>query len=314
MKVSLSALETLSAVIDEGSFAGAARRLGYTPSAVSQQIAALERSLSLELFERRGRSVHPTEAARHLHARSAELLGLLTKVESDVERLAAGQAGRIRIGSFPSADSPILSRALARFVVKRREVEVQLEEGEPFELLPQVTRGDIDVALAFRYETASPPWPEDLTITPLLREPLYVVASQSHRLARRRRIDLGELSTEVWAANRPNTLAHACLLSTAAGAGFRPNIAYCSNNFDAIRAFARNGLAIGLLPGLAATEMPGITRLAVEGLPHREVAAVTRSGGEPDALQSAMLASLQQAAREVARERRWRDSPRRAAP
>src|SRR5688500_13849844 len=154
MRVTLAALQSLSAVVEEGSFAGAARKLGYTASAVSQQIAALERSLSLQLFERRGRSVHPTEAAVHLHSRSAELVGMLSRVESDVERLAAGQAGRIRIGSFPSADSQVLSRALALFVVRRREVEVHLVEGEPFELLPQVTRGDLDVALAFRYDTA----------------------------------------------------------------------------------------------------------------------------------------------------------------
>lgn len=304
MRVTLTSLQTLAAVVQEHSFAGAARKLGYTPSAVSQQIAALERTLSLQLFERRGHSVHPTEAAKHLNDRSAELVGLLSRVESDVKRLVAGQAGRIRVGSFSSVDSPVLARALTQFVVRRRDVEVHLEEGEPWELLPRVTRGDLDVALAFRYETASPPWPADLSIVPLLREPLYVVAAQSHRLAQRTSVELAELRSELWAANRPDSLAYACLLSTTAAAGFQPEVAYRTNNFDAIRGFARNGLAIALMPGLAATETPGITRLPVNGLPHREVAAVTRMG-KPEALLSAALQAFQSAASEVAKERGW---------
>ena len=304
MNLTLGALQTLAAVVDTGSFAGAARKLGYTPSAVSQQISAMERSLQLQLFERRGRSVLPTEAALHLHNRSAELVGLLSRVEDEVERLAAGQAGRIRVGSFPSADAQILSRALAAFVVRRRDVEIHLEEGEPFELLPLVTRGALDVALAFRYDTASPPWPDDLQVWPLLREPLYVVASESHRLAGRDHVEMAELSREVWAANRPNTLAHACLLNTAAASGFRPQIALCTNNFDAILGFARNGLAISLMPGLAVTETPGVTRLAIADLPHREVAAVSRRG-TPDALLAAALKTFQDTAADVATERGW---------
>lgn len=304
MRVSFASLQTLVAVVDEGSFSGAARALGYTQSAVSQQIAALERSLGLQLFERRGRSVHPTEAARHLHDRSEELVGLLTRVEGEVERLSAGQAGRIRIGSFASADDQILSPALARLLVRRRDIEVRLEEGEPFQLLPEVIRGNLDVALAFRYDIASPPWPTDLHAIPLLREPLHVVVARSHRFARRDTVELAELREESWAANRPNTLAHACLLNTAAAAGFRPHIPFCSNNFDAVLGIAREGLAVALVPGLAVPDDSQLVPLPISGLPYRTVAAVTRKA-EPSALVAAAVRTFQDAAAHVAKARGW---------
>lgn len=276
LQLSLTALKTLAAVIEQGSFSSAARQLGYTQSAVSQQIATLERALDLQLFERNARSIRPTEAARFLYSRSEELIGLVSLVESDVERLAAGQAGRIRIGSFSSADADLLSGSLARFLTGRRDIDVRLQEGEPFELVPHVVCGDLDVGLVFRYEGADPPWPVQLRATTLMREPLYVVAPNSHRFATCPRVALTDLAEEVWISNREDTLAHACLLTMTSKAGFRPNIAFRTNNFGAVIGLARAGLGIALIPALAFPPNSGLVQLRINDLPYRSIAAVTR--------------------------------------
>jgi len=304
VRVTLTALQTLAAVVDTGSFAAASRELGYTPSAVSQQIAKLEQTLDLRLFDRAGRSIHATEAALYLRARSAELVGLLSQVERDAGRLAAGQAGRIRIGSFRSADAQLLSRSVAQFLVRRRGVEVDLHEGEPWDLLPQVVSGDIDVAIAFRYEVASPPWSSDVQVIPLLREPLTVIGSPSHRLASHASVELYELEHEAWAGNDTSTLAHACLMNTTAKAGFRPDIAFHSNNFDALFGLVRNKLAVAMVPGLTLAGRTDVARLNVTDLPYREVAAVVRMG-RPDPLAQAAIDALSSVARELAEENGW---------
>ena len=101
-------LRTLSTVLQTGSFAAAARRLGYTPSAVSQQIAALERAIRLPLFEREARSIRPTPAAAFLSTRGQEVLATLGALQDDLRGLADGSIGTVRLGSFPTAGEHLL--------------------------------------------------------------------------------------------------------------------------------------------------------------------------------------------------------------
>ncbi len=110
-------LRTLTTVLQTGSFAVAARRLGYTPSAVSQQIAALERAVRLPLFEREARIIRPTPAATFLATRGQEVLAALGALQDDVRGLADGAIGTIRLGSFPTASQHLLPAALAALAV-----------------------------------------------------------------------------------------------------------------------------------------------------------------------------------------------------
>src|SRR3712207_3482572 len=144
-------LRTLTTVLQTGSFALAARRLGYTPSAVSQQIAALERAARLPLFERAARSIRPTPAATYLAAHGQEAIGALGSLQEDPGGLAEGTSGTVRLGSFPTASEHLLPTALASLAVSHASVEVLLDEGEPVELAPRVHDGDLDLALVYRY-------------------------------------------------------------------------------------------------------------------------------------------------------------------
>lgn len=277
MALDPTTLRTLAAVIRVGSFAGAGRELGYTASAVSQQMAGLERSLGLQLFERRARRATPNEAAHYVHERSVDLLDFIARLESDVERLAAGQAGHLRIGSFASAGGPIVSQVIARFLVRRRGVAISLDEGEPLELFPRVLDGDLDVALGFRYDLVPTEWPAEVELTDLVTEDLYVIAHRRHRLAHKGRVDLVELRGERWITNTEETAASQCLVALADLEGFIPNIAFRSNNFGTVRGFVAAGLGVAMIPGLAyEADDKTVTLPITRDLPRRHVVAATR--------------------------------------
>ena len=285
-------LRTLVTVIRTGSFSAAGRELGYTASAVSQQMSGLERSIGVQLFERQSRRVIPTEAAQYLEERSRRLLDLATQIEADVERLAAGQAGRIRIGSFESAGRPIMAQALARFLVRRRDVGISLDEGEPHELFPRVVTGDLDVALGFRYDNVPTSWPPDIALVELLVDQIHLIAHRRHRLAGKDQIDLADLRYERWIANREDTAASRCLMTLAENAGFEPNIAFRSNSFGTVRGYVAEGLGVSLMPGIALRPGDGTVSLPLRHrLPRRQVvAAVRRVDDNP--LTDAFLAAI----------------------
>ena len=285
-------LRTLVTVIRTGSFSAAGRELGYTASAVSQQMSGLERSLGIQLFERQARRVVPTEAAQYLEERSHRLLDLASQIEADIERLAAGQAGRIRIGSFDSAGRPIMSQALARFLVRRRDVEISLDEGEPHELFPRVVTGDLDVALGFRYDNVPTSWPPDIRLTELLMDQLHLIAHRRHRLASKDQVDLTELRDERWITNREDTAASRCLITLASEAGFEPNIAFRSNSFGTVRGFVAEGLGVSLIPRLAFRPDDDTVALPISRrLPRRQIVAATRRVDD-NPLTDAFLAAI----------------------
>lgn len=259
-------------------------------------MSALERSLGLQLFERQARRISPTEAAQYLCDRSGDLLDLVSQLEADAGRLAAGQAGRLRIGSFASAGRPIMAPAIARFLTRRRDVELSLDEGEPHELFPEILEGELDVALGFRYDLVPTDWPYDVRVTDLLIEHLRVIAPRRHRLASKERVELGELKHERWIANREDTAASTCLRALCDREGFAPHIAFRSNSFGTVRGFVAAGLGVALIPAMAHEPDDDIVSLTISTrLPRREVVVATRRI-DSNPLVRVFLTSLRRAA------------------
>lgn len=296
--VNLNALHTLTVVMDLGSFSEAGRVLGYTQSAVSQQIGSLERSLGLQLFERRARTIHPTEAAQYVYARSEELTGLVARLEQDVARLSAGQAGRIRIGFFLSAGLSLLPNALAQFMIHRREVQVALHEGEPDDVLLRTLRGELDVALVFRYDGIPTKWPSELRVLTLMTDPMLVIASRTHRFAEREAITLADLAAEAWISTSDETDGHEFLVRTTAHVGHQPNCVLMVNDFDVIQGLVKTSLGIAMIPQLAYVPNDDVVTLPIQGLPQRHIAAVTRSV-EPSPLIRSFIVAVRDTAAEI---------------
>jgi DNA-binding transcriptional LysR family regulator len=270
-------LRTLTAVLQTGSFAVAARRLGYTPSAVSQQIAALERAAGLPLFEREAHGIRPTPAAAWLRGRGQEVLATLGALQDDLRGLTDGVIGTVRLGSFPTASEHLLPSALAALAAGSPSLEVLLDEGEPGELVPRVHDGDLDVALVYRYTRVPVRRPRALTLTPLLREDLVLLLPPGHPLAATGEVRLGDLADAPWVAPRQGTAGATCLQRVCAEAGFEPRVGYRSNDYDVVRGFVRSGLGVALVPVLGSVPDPGVATGRLAGVDvHRHVGVLTR--------------------------------------
>lgn len=306
-------LRTLQEVLTAGSFAAAGERLGFTASAVSQQIAALERSTGLLLFERRARSVRPTAAARALAARLGGLLGQLDELDREMRALAAGRTGVVRIGSFPTASAALLPPALARLRRSAPDLGVLLDEAEPAELVPRLVAGNLDLALVYRYDSVPRAWPAELRATPLLRESLVLLVEPHHPAGASGPdpVALAALAGETWAASREDSAGARSLERLCADAGFAPRIAFRSNDYQVVHGLVAAGLGIALVPALAATAGTGTARTLDVTAPRagRRVLALHRRVDADPAL-DLLLDALTRAARALARD----DPTRRVRP
>lgn len=238
-------LATLQAVLAHDSFVAAARQLGYTASAVSQQMRILERSTGLELFERLPRKVRPTAAAHYLAEAGQDTVLGLRSLEHDARAMAAAERGHISIGSFRTASARILPGALAGFVATRPAVTMQLTEGEPQILLPRLLEGSLDLAVAYENELDEREWPKGLVRIPLLDEERRLLMPPNLR-PKRGPVHLTDLRDSTWIASDPSpSLTRFCMAS-----GFEPIIALQTNDYYSVCAFVRAGLGVALVPGM----------------------------------------------------------------
>src|SRR3954471_9296794 len=193
--VELRHLAALQAVAQEGSFGRAAQRLGYTQSAVSQQIAALERAVGERLVERPGgpRPVTLTEAGRLLLGHADAIVARLKAAQADMAALHEGAAGTLRIGTFQSVGARVLPAVVTRFTEAWPDIEIQLKESAHDDELAQwVERGDIDLAFVMLPIDVEP-----LTTQQLLRDPyVLVVRPESPFAALDRPPKLREIAAE----------------------------------------------------------------------------------------------------------------------
>lgn len=243
-------LRTLEVVCRTGSFAVAARELGYTSSGVSQQMAALERACGLLLFEREAHGIRPTAAARQVVERGSRVLAVLSEFEEEVRHLAAGHFGRLRLGSFPTASVRLVPAALAALAADHPAAELLLEEGEPEELVPLLVDGELDVALLYEYGHVPQRWPDDLAIVPVLREALLLLTHHRHVSARGTPVQLSALRSENWVASRAGTAGATTLERLCAAEGFTPDITRRSNNYDVVRRLVGADLGVAIVPAL----------------------------------------------------------------
>ncbi|WKX07417.1 LysR substrate-binding domain-containing protein [Streptomyces sp. NL15-2K] len=284
-------LLTLKAVVRSGSFAITARDLGYTASAISQQISALEKETGLVLFEREAHGIRPTAAAHRLVDLSDRVLAALDDLDHHVQELATGVTGRLRLGSFPTAGVRLVPSALSTFVETHPRAQIQLEEGEPEELAAALGDGDLDVALVYEYGLSPRPWPDGLTHHRLLREDLVLLRTHDSGLS----AQLPHLSRARWITSREGTAGARSLVRLCAAAGFEAAVAFRSNNYDVVRELVSAGLGVAVVPALghAPSDTIEATRLAQRSA-HRTVMALRRSENS-NPLLAGMLDSLRRA-------------------
>jgi DNA-binding transcriptional LysR family regulator len=287
-------------VVRSGSFADAARRLGYTGSAVSQQISALERQLRATLFERDAHSVRPTPAAEFVVARCSAALGALHALEEDIDLFMGGALGTLRLGSFPTASEQLLPRALSSFKASSPGIEVHLDEAEPARLIARLESREIDVALLYRYSHVPRRWPKSVGTETVIREDLLVLRPATPTLLQQEDVDLADLLEETWISTGEATAGAAVLRHLGRDRGFEPAVSYRSDNYGVIQGLVRAGLGIALVPALGYRPDPAVAATPLRGAPACREVVVASSPTSPEKIVSSLTSAVRRAARQTA--------------
>lgn len=301
-------LRVLKEVAEQGSFSAAADSLSYTQSAVSQQIAALEREAGTPLVERNARGVRLTESGRALVAHSEVILERLSAAEAELEAIAGLRGGRLRLASFATAGATLVPLAIARFSAAHPGVELSLVEAEPEDALPRVKSGELDIGLAFNYPTQAGSLygalTDDLESVYLLDDPMSVALAPDHPFAARKSIRLSELSAERWIQCGAADSCGIVQWTACQRAGFTPHVLFETNDYNVAQGLVASGVAIALVPELALSNLREdivIRPLAGRERPVRHIVAVVREGPHRSAASTAMLDILRRVASEYTR-------------
>ncbi|MFJ9521665.1 LysR family transcriptional regulator [Kitasatospora sp. NPDC101801] len=246
-------IRTFHEVVTAGSYSAAARALGYTQPAITQQIKALERVVGVPLFTRAGRGLRLTEAGEALARHAEVILGDLRAAQQQLGALARLRAGRVRVCAFPSANATLIPAAMARLLAEHPGVRVELLEAEPPESVQRLLRGECDIALAFHYPGAPVEVPPELVETPLMEDQLTVLLPVGHPLARRHAVRLTDLTEERWIAGCPRCRAN--LLQVCAAQGFAPDVVFTTDDNLAVQSLVAAGVGIALMPALVLSFM-----------------------------------------------------------
>jgi DNA-binding transcriptional LysR family regulator len=264
-------LAALQAVAEEGSFGRAAERLGYTQSAVSQQIAALERVVGQRLIERPGgpRRASTTEAGELLLRHAAGIVARLHAAQADLAAFAAGAAGTLRVGTYQSVGARVLPEVMREFHEAWPKVEIQLtESADDGNLLELIERGELDLSFVMLPVEEGP-----FETVELMRDPHVLVVSADSPLARRRRPpSLAEVAEQPLIGCRQCRSVHQ-LETRFRDAGLESRVVFRSDDNGTIQGLAAAGVGAALVPLLSVQpEDERIAVLTLTDVPPRRIA------------------------------------------
>ncbi|MCB5169273.1 LysR family transcriptional regulator [Streptomyces bambusae] len=275
----LSRLRALHAVSVHGSVGAAAEALGYTPSAVSQQIAKLERETRSTLLERRGRGVALTEEARHLAATAQELLAIVERAETTLEERRGRPSGQLRVAAFASAARGLLPGVLAELAAAHPALEVRLTEVDPHLSTDLVARGVTDLAVAHDWDIARLPTPDGVEQAVIGDDLCDLVVPEGHPFTRRERVRRTDLNGQRWVSQPPGRVCHDWLVRTLRAVGVQPDIAHVVEENHTQVALVAAGLGIAVIPRLGTGPLPpGAVAVPLEPVPTRRLYALWRTG------------------------------------
>ena len=297
----LRRLRLLHELAERGTIAAVADALRYTPSAVSQQLAMLEREAGVALLERAGRGVRLTDAGRVLADHAAALLDRAALAEADLAAAAGTVAGRARVAGFQSAAMRIAVPALVALARDAPRLRCELVQAEPEHALPALARGELDLLIADEWRHQPLRLPMGLRRHPLLTDPVRAVLPARHPVARRHRdaVPLAELAGEAWVASHPGMAWEALTQRACREHGrFEPDIRHRTDDATVALGLVAAGVAVTLLPELTLDPRPaGIAVRNVAGAElDREVLAVTRAVDDARPSTNALLDAVRAAA------------------
>lgn len=292
-----------------GTIAAVAQAQFCTPSAVSQQLSALEREAGVKLLRRSGRGVELTAAGADLADRTSAMLALLEEAEAALAAHRSELTGELRIGAFPTAVRTVLPGALVRLGAEYPRLELRVTELDPAEVPDALRTGALDIALVHEYDYV-PAEPDPALVTQsLLAETIFLAyAAEDGRgggSGGRYAIDTVPVidiasaietgadpvlasRTLPWIAATPGTLCHLMAVRLCQAAGFTPRIRHYADDFAAVLTLVAAGQGVALVPELALADLPGgVTLVPLPALRRTLIACRRGAAGHPAVVASA---------------------------
>ena len=292
--LNVTRLNVLKEVAYRGSISEAAEGLSYSQSAVSQQIAALEAEAGLTLLERHPRGVSLTAAGQTLVGHAEGILAELERAEAALAQIAGLRGGRLRIASFPTAGATLMPLAIATFRELYPDIELTLAEGEPEDVAPRLRAGELDLALLFEFEGETLVG-ERMTRAELFEDPMYLALRADHPLAARQGLRLEDLREEAWVQTSRASPCARHVVRCCHGAGFEPNVAFESDDYQTVQGLVAAGVGVALMPRLALSALrPDVLIRSLDPAPPvRRVIAAAPAGARLVPAATAMLRILE---------------------
>ncbi len=297
----LRRLRLLRELRERGTIAAVADALQFTPSAVSQQLARLEREAGVRLLEHVGRGVRLTDAALVLVDHAEDMLERAALAEADLAAAAGTVAGRGRIAGFESVLLRLALPAMDSLAREAPRLRCELVEAEPEQALPALALGDVDLVLGDEWEHQPVKLPEGVERHDLFPDPVNLLLPARHPAARRHdgAVPLAELAGEVWTTGHAGMGWDEMTRRTCRRlGGFDPDVRHRTVDATISVALVARGLAVTMLPELALpARIRGVQRRRLaEGSASRAIFAATRAADAARPSTQALVAAVREAA------------------
>ncbi len=286
-------MRVLREVAVRGSFSAAAESLSFTQSAISQQIAALEREAGARLVDRSARGVRLTDAGRVLVRHADAILAHLADAEAELAAVAGVRGGRLRVGAFESAAATIVPLAVAAFTERHPEVELTLTLAQPEEALAALRAGELEVGLTVDGVGEDE---SGLELVHLLDDPFFLVVAAGHPLATKPHVRLADAARESWVAGRSDLECNRLVFQACRTAGFDPAVAFKTDDYAAAQGLVAAGVGVALIAelGLQTRRDDVVVRSLGAEAPQRRVRALAATADRRSPAATAMLAVLRE--------------------
>jgi DNA-binding transcriptional LysR family regulator len=279
MRLDPGRLRVLREVALRGTVTAAADALGYTPSAISQQLSALERESGVELLERNGRRLRLTEAGRLLVERTEPVLTALEEARAALEAWQTTVAGELRVAASGSVAGALVIPVAAELMRRHPQLRVTVGEAEPDQSVVALRLGELDLVVAHEYDHEPLPADEHVVRVELFAEELALAAPTGRFPSP---VGLAELAGEVWVAEPPRSSCGRALRSACRAAGFEPDVRYTSSETSVVLATVASAGAVSLVPRLGlATRPASVDIVAVREAPPRRVVFAAHRPANP---------------------------------
>jgi DNA-binding transcriptional LysR family regulator len=270
-------LQALHAVSTFGSVTSAAAALHLTPSAISQQLAKLQRDVGQRLVEPYGRGVRLTPAGSLLARRAHAILAEVENAESELDRQRNHVIGDLEIAGFATAARAILPQTVARLRKDHEQLRLRVSERQPDEAIRLVVAGHLDIALVNDWMNAPLVLPDGLERLLIMNDAVDLAVPAEHPLAQRTSVELTELCAEPWITWPHGAICHEWLTQTLRQHGLTPEVTHTAEEHQTQLAMVAAGLGIAVMPRLGRGSIAGVSIVSLEPAFSRQIYAIWRT-------------------------------------